>query len=353
MMKRYRKGAEDKPTWASVPADVKREVEDALGSTVIEGRRIWGGYTPSATFKLTLRQGGMAFLKGVNSAGNRVMRRDFLKEMRLYRDLPALRPWAPRLLGTVEVADWHILLLEFVRDKRGVGPWTDRYARQGVEGLAQLHNAFANRELPQWVPLPNDWTGWRSLTEDADALLGLTTVAGGAGKDVSEWLDRFLPLLAELEAQSTRAGSPNTLLHGDVRSDNLLFRPDGRIAMVDWPSASRGAGLFDAVAFIQSVAAEGGPDPEQMLSWYDRATGRETPRDMLGAVLAGVSGYFASRAGLPDIPGLPRVRPWQRVQLISSLQWLCSVLKHPRPDWLSAVQIQASYQPSRRHSTHA
>jgi hypothetical protein len=44
-----------------------------------------------------------------------------------------------------------------------------------------------------------------------------------------------------------------------------------------------------------------------------------------------VSGFFASRAGLPAPEGAPGVRPFQLAQLEVALPWACRVLDLPHP----------------------
>jgi hypothetical protein len=67
-----------------------------------------------------------------------------------------------------------------------------------------------------------------------------------------------------------------------------------------------------------SLEAEGGPPPETLLP--DRPD-----------VAAWVSGYFASRAGLPPIPDAPQVRTVQRQQLAPALAWVSRALALPSP----------------------
>ena len=55
----------------------------------------------------------------------------------------------------------------------------------------------------------------------------------------------------------------SSLLHLDVRADNLLLTADG-VCFTDWPWAATGAPWLDLVAFLPSVAMQGGPDPESV-----------------------------------------------------------------------------------------
>ena len=68
--------------------------------------------------------------------------------------------------------------------------------------------------------------------------------------------------------------------------------------------------------WLPSLAYEGGPEPEQILP--------DAPE-----VAAWVSGFFAARAGLPQIPDAPRVRWVQRRQLATALPWAVRALGLP------------------------
>ena len=58
-----RQGAEPKPPWSAVPQDIKDEVARILRSPVARAERVYGGYAPSATFRLKLANGKRAFFK--------------------------------------------------------------------------------------------------------------------------------------------------------------------------------------------------------------------------------------------------------------------------------------------------
>ena len=88
-------------------------------------------------------------------------------------------------------------------------------------------------------------------------------------------------------------------------------------------------------AYAQGVTAEGGPEPERVLAWYEEVLSLRA--DAIDASLAGITGYFADRSWKPEIPGLPRVRSFQRRQLKSSLAWAPRRFDLPEPRWLAAV----------------
>ncbi len=57
---------------------------------------------------------------------------------------------------------------------------------------------------------------------------------------LDRWSARHLDRLAELEEEAPAAAAGDTLLHLDLRADNLLLTPD-RVVVVDCPHARVGA----------------------------------------------------------------------------------------------------------------
>jgi hypothetical protein len=57
----------------------------------------------------------------------------------------------------------------------------------------------------------------------------------------------------------------------------------------------------------------------------------------LDASVAAIAGYFADHAWADELPGLPRVRTFQRQQLAVSLRWAASRLGLPEPGWVDAL----------------
>jgi aminoglycoside phosphotransferase (APT) family kinase protein len=55
----------------------------------------------------------------------------------------------------------------------------------------------------------------------------------------------------------------DSLVHVDIRSDNLCLRNSCAV-IFDWNQASIGNPLFDLAEWLPSLAAEGGPPPEQL-----------------------------------------------------------------------------------------
>ena len=132
------------------------------------------------------------------------------------------------------------------------------------------------------------------------------------------WSRRHLEALADLDAAAPEAVAGETLLHLDLRADNLLLTPD-RVLVVDWPHARTGAPWLDALFFAPSVAMQGGPAPQDLFARVPAAT---APPADVSAALAAVAGFFTRLALLPAPPGLPTLRAFQDAQGVVAREWL-------------------------------
>ncbi|BDZ43002.1 hypothetical protein GCM10025865_23010 [Paraoerskovia sediminicola] len=174
-------------------------------------------------------------------------------------------------------------------------------------------------------------SGWASLAAEPDAEEALV--------DLAPWAVGRLAQLAEIEKSVLIACEGESLVHGDLRSDTMLLS-DGRVYLLDWPYASRGAAWLDLALFLPGLGTQGivgeldgvtaGSSPE-----HRRAVGRELARMFeahpLGAtvhpadvraVVAGVAGYLVSSALEPPLPGVPHLREVQRAQSVAATAWL-------------------------------
>jgi hypothetical protein len=332
-----RRGAEPKPPWSAVPRQVKEEVARVLGSPVARASRIYGGYAPSATFRLALADGRRAFFKGVSARSNEFMRGALVQEERVYRELSHLiRPWAPEFYDSLQVDDWHALLLEDV-GPADVPPWTARKVRDAAQAYAKFHRSTLGRPLPEWVTsdlLPGEVENWERLAADDGALAATASLAGPRAPEARAWLEAHLPRLSATSRELLAVTDHHTLLYLDARGDNVRWN-QGQLRIFDWNWVQRGPVEPDAAAFAEGIAAEGGPAPEMFMAEYGRAM--PVRGEALRASVAVLAGFFARSAPRPPMPGLPRIRSIQRRQLKVCLAWAARLLELPEPRWLAAV----------------
>jgi fructosamine-3-kinase len=332
-----RRGAEPKPPWSAVPREVKERVAEVLGSTVARAERVYGGYAPSATFRLRLASGKRAFFKASYPApkGSGVKWVVDVED-RNYRRLSRLiTPWAPRFFGSFTSLGWHVLLLEDL-GPRTMPPWTPSKARRATRSYAEFHKSTRGKALPRGLSRTqhHDFAGfWRELSKTGE-LGRVAALARRRSDEAEEWIDVVLPVMRQLEDQLLMTKPPFALLHFDTRSDNSRLHGD-LLRIFDWPFASAGPAEFDVTAYAQGVTADGGPEPERVLAWYEEILPLRA--DAIDSSLAGISGYFADRSWKPEVPGLPRVRSFQRRQLKTCLRWAARRFDLLEPRWLDAV----------------
>ena len=300
--------------WPDVPGWVRAAVEDWLDSRVVSAVSRSGGFSPGVAARLETADGRRVFAKAAGPEPNPVTPQAHSQEARVAAALPAEAP-VPRLLWSFEEDGWVVLLFENVEGRNPAVPWRADELGRTLDALADLSELLTPSPLPLGgvVGDAGGWSvisegHWRKLREERDDRL-------------DGWSARHLDDLAALEAEASDAVGGDTLLHLDVRADNLLLGPEGRVLVVDWPHARVGAAWVDAVFFAPSVAMQGGPRPEDL---FDRHpySGDRADAEALTAVAAAVAGFFTREGLQPAPPGLPTLRAFQAAQGEVARGWL-------------------------------
>jgi hypothetical protein len=297
--------------FARIPEAVRAWAEGVGGGAVVRARDLVGGFSPGCCTLVEFAGGGRAFVKAVGSALNPTSPSIHRREAAITAALPRL-PQTPVLIDAYDDGDWVALMFEEVPGALPRVPWREDELERVVRALAELHDALTPCPIegmePASVRLDDVLTGWRSLSQGAE------------GVPLEGWVRRNLDRLVELEAAAPAAlDGGETLLHADIRSDNVLLSED-RVVFVDWPHAASGAAGLDVVGWAPSVQLEGGGDPEALIGRYRPAD--DWDPDALNAMVAAIAGYFTHHATLPDPPGLPTLRAFQRAQGEVARAWL-------------------------------
>jgi aminoglycoside phosphotransferase len=294
--------------WEAVPEGVREAVETQLGSAVGEAVTQPGGFSPGVAARLRLEDGRTVFVKAVGPEPNADSPGFHRREAQVAASLPPETP-APELLFAHDDGDWVALVFEDVDGREPEMPWRRDELQRVLDAMTDLAAALTPAPIDA-PPLKERYgelfRGWRTLAEE-----------GSAGLDA--WSAERLETLAELEGAWEQAAEGDTLLHADIRADNVLLTKD-RVVFVDWPHVSLGAAWVDLLAFLPSVGMQAGPKPWELFD--DHPVAREADPDRVNAVLAALAGFFVHRSTLPPPPGLPTLREFQRAQGAESLAWL-------------------------------
>jgi len=295
--------------WAEVPGAVQTWAAGVGGGAPRSVRDMAGGFSPGATTVLDC-PGGAVFVKAVGAGLNPDSPDLHRREAVVSASLPAA-PVLPRLLDVYDDGDWVALAFEAIDGRPPGHPWEAHELRDAVRALDALHYALTPNPVaeaePATVGLARLLGGWAELA-----------AMPGPPRGLDVWSGRHLDRLAALEAGWPDALVGPTLLHCDVRSDNLLVTTE-EVVFVDWPHACVGTPVFDLVAWAPSVVLEGGPGPEELLALSARAG---VDRDLLAVLVAAFSGFLVRHSLRPPPPGLPTLRAFQAAQGAVALDWL-------------------------------
>lgn len=296
--------------YADLPAAVREWVSTVLGDRVVEAVTQPGGFSPGVAARLRTAGGRRAFVKAVSGEVNPQTPGMHRREARISAALPVGAP-APRLLASYDDGRWVALLLEDVPGRHPHLPWRPDELARVVAGVDDLLDALTPCPLS---PVEDVADGWRE-----EFAHWRRAAAAGPPAGLDGWAAGHLDRLAALEDGCRSAAAGDTLLHFDLRADNLLVTDD-RVWVVDWPWASRGAAVLDLVAFAPSVRMQGGPAPADLLEMSRH--GRAADPAAVAPLVAAVSGYLVCQALAPPPPGLPTVRAFQAAQGEVALAWL-------------------------------
>ncbi|MEU8814634.1 aminoglycoside phosphotransferase family protein [Actinoplanes sp. NPDC048796] len=291
-------------TWLELPETVRTRIERIIGGgPVVTAVSQPGGFSPGSADRVVTESGRRAFVKAVTPAVNARSAELARDEMRITAMLPERVP-APRLIDGFDDGDWVVLVLEDVAGTHPRTPWVASEIDAAVTALAELDQALT----PAPAGLKNagdlfaeDFAGWDRVAADPPAGL-------------DPWESDHLPeLRAAAERTVARLRTGDTVAHCDIRADNMIVRPDGRVIIVDWPWAAVAPRWWNRVDLAANVWVHGG-DPERVIEGIDRR--------IVTDAFAALAGMFRDVCRQPPPPGIPTVRAFQRWQADELQRWL-------------------------------
>lgn len=225
-----------------------------------------------------------------------------------YQALAGLR-CVPELVGWHDDGDSPVLVIEDLSPATWPPPWSPGDVDAVLEALAEIQGTPAPTSIDDdFGALFDIHEGWDPMRADPTRALTLGVFDRG-------WFERHADDLAAAAATAELGGT--TLMHGDVRSDNLCLR-DRRAVLIDRNWACVGAADLDIAAWLPSLHHEGGPEPWAVLP-------------EAGPLAALLAGFFLEHAAREPIPQAPHVRQLQLDQGVVALAWACRELHIPLP----------------------
>jgi hypothetical protein len=278
-------------SWAHLPPLVRRAVEARLGSPVVEAVSQDSGFTPGFASVLTCADGSRTFVKAASTRAQRLFADAYREEARKLAALPADVP-APRLLWTDEVADWLLLATEYVDARAPHRPWTSEDLASSSAMAVAMAAALTPAPAIELAGAVEEFAGWPALWDRIDH-----------------------PRAAELRALADRYADVvvgETLVHTDIRDDNILIGPDGTARLCDWNWPTVGAAWLDSLLLLIGPRGDG-LDVDAHIAAHPLLA--DVPAEHIDVFLALVLGYFAANALQPVPTTSPHIRDaqaWQR-----------------------------------------
>ena len=291
--------------WTHLPPPIRAAVAQRLGSPVVSAESQTAGYTPGFASVLTCADGTRHFVKAASLKAQRPFAEGYRIEAARLRTLPPTVP-APRLQWLMDTDDWVVLGIEYVEGRQPARPWTPSDLEAASAMLVDAAAAL--------TPAPG--LGLETFAEEHASMPSLWEAVGPSYPDLPP---ERVAEAARLALRMPEATAGETLVHLDVRDDNLLITPEGRVYLCDWNWPVRGAAWIDSLALLIGPRGDG-LDVERHLAAHPLLA--PVPPDDVDTVLALLAGYFLYSATLPVPTTSPYLREGARWQGEVCWDWL-------------------------------
>ena len=298
-------------SWPDLPNHVQTGVEQILGEPVVQAAAQQGGFSPGTADRVRTVSGRRAFVKAVGPHLNEHSPALHRREAAITAALPDTLP-APALLGTFDDGDWVALVLSDVDGRHPHIPWRAGELAAVLDALLVLSR----------TPVPAALKHLPTLAEElGGAFRGWDRIRRNPPAGCNPWILENLGVLEQLAESGLEDLKGGSLVHTDVRADNILITPGCRAVLVDWPWACIGQGWMDALGVLVNVRAfDPAFDVDAVLQSHAVFDAAET--GSVDRVLSGLGAYFTDAARLPSPAGPPTLRTFQRQQAEAVIHWL-------------------------------
>jgi hypothetical protein len=307
-----------RPVWTDLPTAVQGLVERRLGAAVVSAQTTGTGFTPGFASGLTLDDGTSVFVKAASSADDRrhswPLSDAYRDEVRKLALLPS-GIGAPPLLWhedfDVDGTQWIVVAFEFVDGRPPRRPWR----RDQLDLVLAKLTAVA----PLLTPAPPALE-LESIEEHLVGTVDERLARIASLEPDGDWLAGVSGLCSEAAAGLIGGDS---VVHMDLREDNVLIDSDGGVWFVDWNWPVVGAAWADLVCLVLSAAGDG-YDADVLLA--DHPLSRDVDPHAVDAFLAVLWTFWAVAAFEPVPHGSPHLRDHQRWYLDTTRSWLSARL---------------------------
>jgi Phosphotransferase enzyme family len=302
-----------RPHWQQLPVEVRLLIEDLAGAAVVGAESAGTGFTPGFASRLDLADGRSVFVKAASSADDALhgwpLSDAYREEVRKLAALPA-GIGAPPVLWhrDIEVSglQWILVGFEYVEGTPPRRPWRRKQLQLVLDKLTAIAEPLS--VVPPELDL--DPISVEIVAGYADRLAVVRARDGD-----SEWLH----VVDRLCADAVERTGGDSVVHLDLRDDNVLMGTDGRVWIVDWNWPVVGAPWVDLVCVLLSARGDG-IDVEPLLARHPLAHG--VAAESIDSLLAVLWSFWATTVDAPGPESSPFLRHHQRWYLDATEEWL-------------------------------
>ncbi|WP_037969303.1 phosphotransferase family protein [Streptosporangium amethystogenes] len=298
-----------RPSWEELPRNLRNSITAHLGSAVVTADVQGGGFTPGVAARLGLANDDRVFIKAIPD--DHVLSGKYLTEAATSADLPATAP-TPRLRWYDASAGWIVLIFEDLDGRHpdlSPGSADVPAVVTAVSGLVELLTPSPLSDLPSAsttrVSLLH---GWRELVTCPPA-------------DLGGWERRHLCDLSELETHWAQHADGSTLIHGDIRPDNMIATAGEVVFVVDWAQPSRGAAWQDIADLVPHMIMAGHSPVSAEKTLIGVPAWDFALPEVITSYAASFAGYWTRMSRQPAPPGVPNLRGYQRRAAAAAIAW--------------------------------
>jgi Ser/Thr protein kinase RdoA (MazF antagonist) len=301
-----------RPTWSDLAEPVRSAIIEQAGSDVVLATSVGTGFTPGFASRLDLADGRRVFVKAASEVDDArvgwTLSESYREEARKLHALPSEIP-APTLLWHLDtdLAGYRCVVLCFVYVDGAPPrrPWRTDELTLVLDALAALAPVLAapppGLRLSKFLDDFGGIDDWLTRVHERD---------GG-----SHWLDR----VTDLARLSLTRCQGSAVVHLDLRDDNILIGPAGRVWICDWNWPLIGAPWLDVVTVL--IAANGdGLDADALVASHPLT--RDVDPQSIDAWLANLWLYFTTAMERPESAHSPHLRAHQTWYAEATESWL-------------------------------
>lgn len=302
-----------RPHWEQLPTAVHEVIEAKAGAPVVAAHSVGSGFTPGFASRLDLADGSRIFVKAASSADDVQhgwpLSNAYREEARKLRALPTSIGTPPLQWCVDEPIDgeqWVVLGFEYVDGTPPRRPWRADQLRLVLAKLAAVAPSLANAPAELAVD-----SAEVDLLADYQVRLARIRHLAGDG----EWL-RTVELLCS-EAGPRLAGS--SVVHLDLRDDNVLIDASGGVWFCDWNWPAVGAPWIDLICVLLSARGDG-LDVDRMIA--DHPLTRDVDPHSIDCLLAALWSFWGVAKTQPVPVRSPHLRDHQTWYAEVTEMWL-------------------------------